>query len=225
MHRHLEGNVSMRAEIKACVITNLSMHLDQFMSENGFRRTHRSLRYTRDFQRSIQSVDIVIQIHPKDNSNAAAAVYPFMEVKVPTADKVREEMIGENLGLLEGVTNGLSRQPIEFIAEKKEKARWFVFQPDSVREIIIALKSFLERITIPLLDTYATPEQILECHQRPDGRIVVDRAQLMRVISAALVCDQISYAQSLMEDKLGTVGARKRYQQVFDYISRYQRKT
>jgi len=212
--------MSMKDEIKACLIASLETTLDPYMAEHGFTRRARSLVYKREYQGSTQSIDVEVQIHPKDNPNAAAAVYPRMEVHVPVVDRVLEDMIGDNLGLMEGITNGLSRQPIDFTSQKAELGRWFVYQPDSVSEIVHCIRAFMERWTMPFLDVYATPEDIVAADEREDGRMVADRAHRMRVVAAALVCNRKTYAQALMEKRLGALGARRRYQQVFDYIER-----
>jgi hypothetical protein len=212
--------MSMKDEIKACLIASLEASLDPYMAEQGFTRRAKSLVYKREYQGSTQSVDVEVQIHPKDNPNAAAAIYPIMEVHVPAVDQVLEDMIGDNLGLLEGVTKGLSNQPIEFTAQKAEKARWYVYQPDSVSEIVQSIRLFMERWTMPFLDVYATPEDIVAADEREDGRMVADRAHTMRVVAAALVCNKRDYALAQMEKWLGATFVRKRYQQVFDYIER-----
>lgn len=210
--------MSMKDEIKACLAASLETTLDSYMAEHGFARRAKSLIYKRKYQGSTQSIDVKVQIHPKDNPNAAAAVYPIMEVHVPAVDRVLEDMIGGNRALMEGATKGLSNQPIEFTAQKAEKARWYVYQPDSVPEIVQGIRSFMERWTMPFLDVYATPEDIVAANEREDGRMVVDRAHLMRVVAAALVCNRKDYAQALMEKRLGRLGARRLYQQVYDYI-------
>ncbi|HEX7751234.1 MAG TPA: hypothetical protein VF440_02430 [Novosphingobium sp.] len=212
--------MSMQDEIKACLIASLEITLDPYMAEHGFARRPQSLVYKREYKGSTQSIDVEVQIHPKDNPNAAAAVYPIMEVHVPAVDRVLEDMIGDNLGLLEGVTKGLSNQPIEFTAQKVEKARWYVYQPESVPEIVQGIRSFMERWTMPFLDVYATPTDIVAADEREDGRMVADRAHTMRVVAASLVCNRRDYAQALMVRWLGALGARRRYQQVYDYIER-----
>lgn len=212
--------MSMKDEIKACLIASMETTLDPYMAEHGFARRAKSLVYKRENQGSTQSIDVEVQIHPKDNPNAAAAIYPIMEVHVPVVDRVMDDMIDGNLGLMEGVTKGLSNQPIEFTAEKAEKARWHVYQPDSMPEIVQGIRVFIERWTMPFLDVYATPEDIVAADEREDGRMVADRAHLMRVVAAALVCNRRDYAQALMEKWLGALGARRRYQQVYDYIER-----
>jgi hypothetical protein len=213
--------MTMKAEIKACLIASLEAALDPYMTTHGFSRPARSLVYKRHYQGSIQSVEMEVQIHPKDNPNAAAAVYPRMEVAVPVVDKVLDEMIDGNLGLMEGITAGVSKQPIDFTSEKAELGRWFVYQPDSVPDIVAGVRAFIERWTMPFLDVYATPQDIIAADEREDGRMVADRAHLMRVVAAALVCGRKDYAQALMEKRLGALGARKRYQQVYDYIQQY----
>lgn len=212
--------MNMKAEIKTSLIASLETALDPYMAEHGFIRRTTSLIYKRELLGSTQTIDVTIQIHPKDNTSAAAAVYPIMEVEVPAVDRVLDDMIDGNLGLLEGVTKGLSNQPIEFTSQKAEKARWFVYQPDSVPDIVAGIRAFIERWTMPFLDGYATPEDIVAADERDDGRMVADRAHRMRVVAAALVCNRKDYAQALMEKRLGALGARRRYQQVYDYIQR-----
>jgi hypothetical protein len=212
--------MTMKDEIKTCLTASLETTLDPYMAEHGFSRNAKGLIYKRQLQGSTQTVDIALQIHPKDNPKAAAAVYPIMEVLVPAVDRVLEDMVGNNLGLLEGVTKGLSNQPIEFTSNKAEKARWFIYQPESMPGIVESIRVFVERWTIPFLDVYATPQDIVAADEREDGRMVADRAHRMRVVAAALVCHRKDYAQALMEKRLGALGARRRYQQVFDYIQK-----
>lgn len=208
----------MKAEIKACLIASLENGLDHYMAEHGFKRAKGGLTYERELRGSTQTIDLPIQIHPKDNPNAAAAIYPRMEVHNPLVDSVLDKMIDGNLGLLEGVTAGRSNQPIGFTSEKQDPGRWFVYQPDSVPEIVKDIRSFIERWTMPFLDIYATPQEIVGADERDDGRMVRDRAQMMRVVAAAIVCNRRDHAQAVMDKWLGKPGTRRRYQQVQDYI-------
>ena len=210
--------MTMKDEIKASLITNMESALDPFMAEHSFTRGNRSLVYKRQLQGATQSIDVTLQIHPKDRPSSSAAVYPLMEVFVPAVDTVLKDMIGDNLDLMEGVTGGTSKQPIEFTSNKAEDARWFVYQPDSVPGVIKDMREFIDRWTMPFLDVYATPEDIIATDERNDGRLPRDRAQMMRVVAAALVCHRTNYATAVMEKWLGGLGARRRYQQVYDYI-------
>ncbi len=210
--------MTMKDEIKAYLIASLETVLDPYMRENEFSRRKGSLVYERQLRGSTQKIDIPLQIHPKDNPNAAAAVYPRMEVLVPAVDRTLDDMVGGNLGLLEGVTGGTSKQPIGFTSGKTHTGRWFVYQSDSVPELVKDMKALIERWTMPFLDGYATPEDIIATDQRDDERLPRDRAQMMRVVAAAVVCNRKDYAQALMEKWLGAPGARRRYQQIYDYV-------
>lgn len=210
--------MTMKDEIKACLIVNLETRLDPYLFGRGFKRSKSSLIYKRQIMGAAQSIDLALQIHPKDRSDAAAAIYPRMEVLVPAVDEVLDELVQGNLGLLEGVTGGKSKQPIGFTSEKEHPGRWFIFQPDSVPGIVEDLRTFLERWTIPLLDTYATAEDIVAADERNDGRIPRDRAQILRTVAAALVSDRPDRALAVMERWFASPGLRRRYQQVFDFI-------
>jgi hypothetical protein len=207
-------------EIIACILNSMVSRLDPYMLEQGFSRTKSSLIYKRSLRGSTQKVDLSIQAHPKDNPNAAVAVYPQMEVLIPAADAILTEMIGDNPGLLEGITGGTSKQPIAFTSEKSHDGRWFVYQPDSVPEMIDGIRAFIEQWTMPLLDAYSTAEDVLAVDQREDRRLARDRAQMMRVVAAALTIKRKDYAQAMMEKWLGSPGTRRRYERVYDYIQR-----
>jgi hypothetical protein len=210
--------MAMKDEVKASMLAGLADRLDPYMLERGFSRGKTSLVYKRTIGSSTQKIDVTMQIHPKDNPNAAAAVYPQMEVLIPSVDAIMEEMVGDNLGLLEGVTGGTSKQPIGFTSEKSHNGRWFIYQPDSVPGLVDDIRAFLERWTMPLLDTYTTPEDVIAADQRDDARLANDRAQRIRVVAAALACKRRDYAQATMEKWLGAPGTRRRYEQVYDYI-------
>lgn len=208
----------MKREIKECLIKNLEVGLDPYMKSMGFKRRNHSLIYKRSLGAAIQIIDLEIQIHPRDNPNAAAAVYPIMEVLMPEVDRILQDMIGGDIALLEGITGGTSRQPIDFTSEKEQLGRWFIYQSDSVVEAVKNVQKFIERWTMPFLDGYTTPQDVVATDERDDGRMVRDRAQMMRVVAAAIVCGRRDYAQALMDKRLGSVGARRLYHKIFEYI-------
>lgn len=102
--------------------------------------------------------------------------------------------------------------------KKKHIGRWFVYQPDSISRIVEDIIIFLERWTIPFLDVYATPNDILATDERNDGRLPRDRAQILRVVAAALACNRRDSALAIMERWFDSPGLRRRYQQVYDFI-------
>lgn len=212
--------MNMKAEIKACLIEGLVAGADSRLSARGFVRATRSLVYERAIGDSKQRIDVAMEIHPKDKPNAAAAIYPFMEVEMPAVDRALDEMIDGDAGLLEGITGGRSKQPIGFTSEKKHPGRWYVYQADSITGIVIEMLDFIERWTLPFLDGYTVPADIVDVDRCDDPRLVRDRAQMMRVIAASMICNRAEYARALLASRLGATGIRRRYQRVFDYVLR-----
>jgi hypothetical protein len=208
----------MRKDVKSSLISALEAGLDPYMSEHRFHRGENGLLYKRVMDGSTQIIDISFEVHPKDTPVAVAALYPTMEVVVPAVDALLESMVGGASGALRGYSDARSRQPIGFTSEKADPGRWYVHRLDDLPAAVEDVRKFLERWTLPLLDIYATPEDIVAAQERNDGRLRNDRPQLIRVVAAALVCGRPDYARALMEKHLGAPGARRMYQQVFDYI-------
>jgi hypothetical protein len=81
------------------------------------------------------------------------------------------------------------------------------------------MKSFLQRWTLPFLDTYSAPRGICDAYERDDARVINDLSQKLRVVAAMVLCGRSDDAVGVMEKWFGKPGPRKRYQRVFDYLS------
>ncbi len=210
----------MRNDVKAGLLSAAEASLDQYMSEHDFRRGKSSLIYKRAIAGSTQIVDITFDVRPKEDPAAVAALYPRMEVQIPAVDAVLQDMVGGATGELEGYSEARTRQGIEFTAQKAASGRWYVYRLQDLPGAVEEVRTFLERWTMPLLDVYVTPEDMVAAQERNDGRLRNDRPQLIRVVAAAIACGKRDYARDLMEKHLGAPGARRVYQQVYDYIDR-----
>lgn len=209
-----------KAEIKADLLANLEALFDPFMAGRGFGRPKGSLIYKRRLAGATQKITLVLQGHPKDRPDASAAIYPWMEVLMPPVDIILSELIGDDPLLLEGITGGISKQPIAFNSEKAHTGRWFIFKSDSYPAIFDDIRCFLERWTLPFLDAYSTPQDILAADERSDGRLLSDRAQVLRVVSAALVCGRPDWAMARVDKTFRAPSVRLRYARVFEYLGR-----
>ena len=216
---------TMRKEIEACLCANLESGLDPFLADNGFMRRKNSLIYSRKLPEVVQRITVHVEIHPKDHPNAAAVIYPFLGVSMDTVNALVKEMTGgdEALG---GAADTTLQQPIEFTSAKAARARWPVYQPDSVPGVVDELKSFLEQYTLPVLDVYSTPAGICEEYERahPSGHLRVDDERVttsnIHVAAAMVLCGRIADATGVLERHYGRrTGTRKRYQRVFDYLA------
>jgi len=205
--------MSQKAEIKTALSAAMERGLDDYMSSHGFTRRKGGLAYKRDLNGAEQSIDLQLEVFPKDNLNAAAAVYPVMEVQIPTVDECLKEMISGNNALL-------TKQPIGFTSQKEDPGRWYIYQADSVPGVVDDVQAFIDKWTMPFLEEYSTAEDVVAAHERKDGRMVVDRAHLMRVVAAALVLDRQDSARGIMEEWFGAPSLRKRYQDVSTYVEK-----
>jgi hypothetical protein len=208
----------MRKSVETGLLFAVEVGLDAYMSNHGFRRGKTSLIYKRGIAGSTQIIDLALDVRPKEDPVAVAALYPMMEVLVPSVDTVLEAMVGGAPGVLRGYSDARSKQPIGFTSEKADPGRWRLRQLDDLPAVIEEVRAFLDRWTMPLLDVYATPEDMVAAQERNDGRLTHARPQLIRVVAAALVCGRRDYAKALLETHLGAPGARRMYKQVFDYV-------
>jgi hypothetical protein len=213
--------VNLRSEIRQHLVDNSSNILDPLLTARGFKRDASSLLYRRVHNGAMQIIDNSFEIHPRDQPNAAAAVCPTMEVFVPPVDALLKDIVDGDLGLLAGITRGTSWQSIHHTSAKKEAGRWLLYQPESVPPAIEAMKEFIQRWTLPLLDYYTSAEAIVAVDQEiGERRVARDRAQMMRVVAAALACRRKDYAQAVLDKWLGAPVPRRRYRRVFDYVDR-----
>lgn len=209
---------SMKSEIKACVCESLSEGLDEQLASNDFSRRKNSLIYSRRLPKADQRIEVVIEIHPADCPNAAAAIYPWLEVSMDSVNSVAKEMVGSDETLLGGLPDTTMREPIEFTSPKGIGSRWFIYQPDSVPGVVSEMKCFLQQWGIPFLDYYTSPDAICDAYDRGDERVINDRTQKLRVVAAMVLLDRVGDAMKVAEKWFGKAGPRKQCRSVFSYL-------
>lgn len=208
----------MRTEIKECLSANLETGLDDWLGQFGFVRRKNALVYVRELTEAVQRIEVAVEIHPADRTDSAAAVYPWLEVRMDAIEEMVMEMIGGDLSLLPGLPGSTLREPIEFTSAKAMSARWFIFQSDSVPGVVKNMRLFLQQWGLPFLDVYSTVRDICDAYDRSDARIMNDLAQALRVAAAMVLGGRTVDAMAVMERWFGKPGVRKRYQCVFDYL-------
>ncbi len=210
---------SMKAEINECLCANLEKGMDAWLLQSGFVRRKNTLVYARELADALQRIEITMEIHPADRPDSAAAIYPWLEISMDAVEKLIIEMMGGDLSPLPGPAGGTLREPIEFTSAKAAPARWLIFQPDSLPGVVGEMKSFMQRWTLPFLDTYSNPKGICDAYDRGDARIINDLAQKIRVAAAMVLCGRGADAMDVMEQWFGKSGPRKRFQRIFDYLT------
>jgi hypothetical protein len=208
---------NQREEIEAAVIESLEAEADAQFQAFGFNRRSESLIFQRKLPKCIQSVDVHIEHGPRDNLNAAAAVYPYLTVAIPVVD-------AEVLRMVEGVPDVVSseaatlNQPIDFVAPKEVLGRWYIYQPDSVIEVVREFTAFSSKWLFPFLEDCTCAEDMVALHRTVDRRVTHDRGQRLRTAAAMVSCGQYGEAMQLLEANFGRPGPRRRYAAAFLYV-------
>ena len=212
--------MTLRKEVKDHLIAIMEKLLDPYMATHDFKRAKTNLIYKRRLGETTQIIDLQIYMRPTDNRNAIAAVYPSMTILMPSVDSIFDNMTGNNKLPRVGYDLGRSTQPIGITSLKEDPGRWYIYQPESVPDVVEKIRVFIEQWTMLVLDTYYTPEDVVAAYERGDRRIVLDRMQMLRVVAALVACNRNDYAQSLMNKKFGSRGLRRDYEHIFDYLQK-----
>jgi len=206
-------------EIKETVIASLLEFSDSTFDSKGFKRRANSLRYDRKLDRCTQSVEVCLEHTPRDNPNAAAAVYPWLTVSIPEVDSIARQMTGADESLLSSAASTL-HQPIELLSPKGIGARWYIFQPDSIATAVNEFGRFSTEWVFPFLEEYTTASGVVGLHRAGDERVLHTHDQFLRVIAAMIHCGDFGSADETLEAKFGCQALRLRFAPVFDFVAK-----
>jgi hypothetical protein len=206
-------------EIKNQLCDCLAQLSDQIFIEHGFTRRPRSVRYDRQLGSCVQQVDLSIEHGPKDNPDAAAAIYPWLTVACDEVNSIVRLMTNGDATLFasEHVT---LQQPIEIVAPKGVGARWYVYQPDSVSAVVKSFVDYAQCWLFRFLDVYSNSQGIVLCFEGRDSRVINVQDQYLRVIAAMLHLGRFVDASNLLNSKFGRPAIRRKYAAVFDYVEK-----
>lgn len=199
------------------VTASLAKFADDSFESVGFQRKAKSLTYNRKLQGCTQSVEVAIEHGPRDNPNAAAAIYPWLAVNIPVVDTLAVNMTGGDESLFPSNSSTL-RQPIELVAPKGVSARWYLYQPDSVTSAIQEFGAFSAEWLFHFMDEYSSVRGIISL--RGDERVLHDQCQFLRVVAAMISSGEREMAQSELNMRFGRPAMRRRFARVFDYVQK-----
>jgi hypothetical protein len=209
-----------RSEIKACVRHWLAQHADHILSPHGFGRRANSLIYTRRSPDGSQRIAIDLEHHPIDERNAAAAVYPMFRIVVDQANELVREMVSGRSELFGASRSSLSG-PVAWTSPDKPRARWYVYQPDSVPGAVQEIAEFLTSWTVPYIDRYCTVDGLAAAAATQGTypyRAAKTQQEILCVIAAKLLIGQREDARDLLEQSFGKPAQRRHFQPVFEYF-------
>ena len=210
---------NQKQEVKEAVLAALAEHADKTFESVGFQRRANSLRFDRKLPECLQSVEVCIEHTPKDNPNAAAAVYPWLTVSIPKVDRIAVDMTGGDATLLSPTSTTL-HQPIEFTSPKGTSARWYLYQPDSVIAAVRDFEAYATRWLFEFLDEYSNAEGVIAMNRNGDERVLHDQDQFLRVIAALIGSGEHDAANEMLLAKFARPAMRRRFAPVFEFLER-----
>lgn len=206
-----------RNNLKPELVAQLSTVLDAQMTGEGFARRGATDVYVRCLPDCEQRVKVAAEHGPKDFPGDIAAIYPWLEVRMPAIARVEAAMTLGNPDLERRVSGVLVHQPVEFTAPKGVRGRWRVRRAEDLPSVMIEVGEFVRTWTLPFLKTYATPADVCETYDRGDSRVITPA---LRVAAAMVICGRAKDAAAVMERWHGNPWQRKRHQCVFEYLAR-----
>ncbi|MFB3431558.1 MAG: hypothetical protein ABL309_11605 [Phycisphaerales bacterium] len=211
-----------KKDIKACVRHWLAQQADHVLSPHGFGRRANSLIYSRRSPDGSQRIAIHLEFSPIDDRNAVAAVYPMFRIVVDQANELVREMVSGRSELIGELRSSLSG-PIAWTSPDKPRARWYVYQPDSVPGAVQEIAEFLTSWTVPYIDRYCTVDGLAAAAAAATQgtypyRAAKTQQEKLCVIAAKLLIGQREDARDLLEQSFGKPAQRRHFQPVFEYF-------
>jgi hypothetical protein len=204
-------------QLKVAVSGALEVLSDDYYFAEGFTRRRGVLRYDRKLKHCNQRVELSIEHLPKDNTNAIAALYPWLTVQIPMVDDVAVRMTGSDDRLL-AIEAPTLIQPIEFVSPNGIGARWFIDGLDSAHTAVQEFVTFSLNWVFSFLIDYSTAAGVVTLYENADTRVIHDEDQFLRVIAAMLVLERTDAALEVFNSKFGRPASRRRFARVLEFI-------
>lgn len=206
MNMHEPGSGKL---IRQLLDDALRTDLDGWLRGHGFSRRAGSLIFSRRLPTAEQKLELTLQLHPSDNREASAAVYPHVVVDMPSVTSKVVEMIGGE-HTLQGYCGSL-RQPLGWLSEGNGTGRWHLYEEPSVFSFVSELRDFLGAYGLPFFDNYRTQQDVVSAYQRGDKRIPITDNQLLRVGAAMPLSGQADDARQALQERFGKPGRKAQF--------------
>lgn len=194
----------------------LTPYLDSLLVQRGFSRRSQSAKYSRKLGAARQTIEVVAD--RRHRGDALAVIQPWIEVAMPEIDGVLLMMAD---GLPTPPT-GTLRQPASFTSFDDEAGHWDLPSEAQAPRIAALVGQFLLKWTVPFLDEYFRPADVIRSVEQRDERVVRDRNQILRGVAAALAVLGPTEALRVLEEQLNAPELRDAYAPVFQYLRRKQ---
>lgn len=206
---------------KKVLLDLMKNQVDGFMNNYDFSRRGGSLNYSRKINTTKQTIEMVFFSHPAYQPGAIMHIYPWMSVYFPEVNEMAKKMVN-SIDLLAGLDKYTIRQPIQLAA--KSEPRWMLMDKRDCNYLAEQICVFLERNTIPLLNSLTEISDFIRIFEKKDERTVFGDAQYVFLISAYVLQGNYEKAMMILEHRFGKKGLRRQYGSIFSYLENELRK-
>lgn len=206
------------AQIKQNLLASLVLVLDQPMKSAGFVRKESSLAYVRTLNDAEQQIVFAVDYLPKCQPGAEAHIHPFLQISMPQVNRAALLLVRGDKMLLAGAPDTILNQPIDFVAPKDGRKRWFVKGQEQIVEACESIRQFLWCWVLPFLEEISTPQELVKLFGDNDERVMKQKHWYIFVAGAYQVMGQTDRAREVVKQHLGSPGLRKRYAPLFESL-------
>jgi hypothetical protein len=205
-------------EIKADLVAALNAVGDEAFAGMGFKRRKGSLDYIRTIGDAQQTIAFAVDWLPKYQLDEELHLHPAMHLSMKPVTEAALRLVAGNKMLLANAPDIIVNQPIEFVAPKSERVRWFASGLDQMKVKVAEICMFVKKWVTPFLDELTTPDDLIGAYGRADERIMKQRHWYLFVAAAQLEKGRKNEALAVLEDNLRAPGLRKRYSIAFEML-------
>ena len=196
----------------------LTAELDPYLQTKGFTRDSCSLEYVGSCEAGEQILQMHFTFKPTLDPRADSHIYPAIQLKFPTVNRIASEMVGGQHGVI-GTTDITLAQPLEFAVPKDCRVLWFTYGEENDYVLCVrSIQGYIEKWVAPFLDEYTTVKSLANYFETKDERIPAQRHFHIYLAAAFILLQQPTKAMQVLESKFGKAGPRRDYARAFAYV-------
>ena len=207
-----------REDVRTLVKEMMKNELDSFLEQHGFSRKKNTMKYVRTAGEANQEIEMTLFLKPNYEKTADAHIYPNLTVTMASVNKISLDMVRDKL-LLANAPDITLRQPVELVAPKECRVRWFVKGDNWIEAVGSSMKDFFQQWVVEFLKCYATPLDIVNCYEKQDKRVILQEHMYIHIAAAYIVLGDSKSALEVLQKNFHSKVAVKRYAKAFEYFN------
>jgi hypothetical protein len=214
---HFALVISVAKENRELLLKLAPEVLDPVLIPSGFRRSQRSLVYSRSFPRTKQELCLSFDTSPRYAPESKMHLHAAVCIKMAEVAKTACEMTGDSFRF--GRSDIVISQPMDILIPKTENRRWLISDYETCRLALEEVAAFFPRWVEPFLRDYTSPDELVRQYEAGDRRPIQQHHFYVFVAACYLLRGQRDKAAQVLARHLGKPGLRKIYGRAFDSVA------